>query len=187
MLDLRRVVQRLVRRRTSADRGRASAPPGFVEAVGRLPATHQAAALKLRDPALVQSLKWRRRSVEVDVSLLHPKMREYALALTRELERRSLPFFIHCGYRGEAEQNAAFANGVSRARYGSSPHNYGLAIDVIHLTRGWDLTRLEWSIMAAVFGEVARKRHIKIEWGGDWSFYDPAHIQIANWRALSHG
>jgi len=55
-------------------------------------------------------------------------------------------------------------------------HGYGLAVDVIHETKGWDAGD-EW------FRQVARifKRH-RCKWGGDWTKPDPPHLQWGQCR-----
>ena len=64
--------------------------------------------------------------------------------------------------------------------------DYSAAVDIIHATRGWNLTKKEWDVVGAIGKELARKRNIDIEWGGDWKFYDPAHWQIKSWKTLLH-
>jgi len=67
------------------------------------------------------------------------------------------------------------------------------AVDIIHATRGWNLTAKEWQVVGAIGHEIARKRNIDMEWGGDWdghdgrpNFYDPAHWQLKSWKTLLH-
>jgi hypothetical protein len=64
-------------------------------------------------------------------------------------------------------------------------------VDIIHASRAWNLTKKEWDVLGSIGKEIARKRNLKMEWGGDWDgregrpkFYDPAHWQIKNWRDL---
>lgn len=53
---------------------------------------------------------------------------------------KSLYQDLHCSwaYRGEAEQNAALAHGVSNAKWGESKHNVlpSKAIDLFEITKG---------------------------------------------------
>lgn len=181
MPDARNLWRRLTGQKTGLRIVAASAPPPEP----LLPVTHQAAAQALAAPDLVKSKRFLEREWEIDRSLLNPQMRDFADALMRDLKRRGIPLFIHCGLRSDSEQNRLYAAGRSKARAGQSAHNYGCAIDVIHLTKGWELTQKEWAIIGLIGKEVARKRCLKITWGGDWNFYDPAHWEFTNWRALA--
>ena len=85
----------------------------------------------------------------------------------------------------EARPNRiSFAAGTTKARAWESPHNYGLAVDIIHGTKAWDLTRKQWEIVGHMGKEVAAQLGVKVVWGGDWKFYDPAHWELANWRDI---
>lgn len=109
-------------------------------------------------------------------------------AFQKKLAKVGVPVRVHSGFRSSFDQNVLFNKGVSKARGGQSPHNKGLAVDVIHTTRAWDATlmpRDAWSLFGAVGKEVARSRGLKLDWGGDWSFYDPAHWQFSDWRIRS--
>lgn len=110
---------------------------------------------------------------------------EFEKALVRRLAREGMPFFTHNVVRTLWEQKALYDKGVSKARGGESPHPWGLAADIIHSTRGWDLDRPSWDIVGHLGKEVADRLKIDIEWGGDWKFYDPAHWEIKNWRQIA--
>lgn len=107
---------------------------------------------------------------------------DFMRALKREMERYRIPMAFHEGWRSAGRQHQLMVEGVSKARGGESPHQYGLAFDYVHAVRGWKLSPLEWAQIGSIGHEVARKRNIPIEWGGDWKFYDPAHWQIKGWR-----
>ena len=80
-------------------------------------------------------------------------------------------------------QNELHAAGRSNARAGQSPHNYAMAIDVVHSVHGWEVPELCWDIFEHVGKEVAKAAGIPIEWGGDWTNpVDCAHWELADWR-----
>ncbi len=112
----------------------------------------------------------------------HPDIVEFERRLVARFRKLRVPLFAHCVVRGEDEQNSLFVRGLSKARAGQSPHNYGLAVDIVHGTRAWDLSRQQWDLIGHVGHEVAAQLGVSVEWGGDWSFYDPAHWELANWR-----
>lgn len=132
------------------------------------------------------------------IKLLHPKVREEALAIYEEIIL-VLTGSAACRFsytlRTFAEQDALYAQGrtksgakVTNAKGGQSYHNYGLALDIVLLvdtdkngsfeTASWDEktdfdadTKSDWQEIVAIF-----KRH-GWEWGGDWSFRDSPHFQ----------
>jgi len=84
-------------------------------------------------------------------------------------------------YRSDELQHVYYARGrdvrppptpVTNARSNLySWHGYGLAVDVIHTTKEWDV-RDEWFLdVATIF-----KRH-GCKWGGDWTSPDRPHFQ----------
>lgn len=101
-------------------------------------------------------------------------------------QRLGIPMFAHCVMRTADEQNDAFERGVSKARAGQSPHQYGCAVDLIHGVKAWKLERESWLLLGHMGKEVAIQNGIDIVWGGDFrSLYDPAHWELANWRELA--
>ena len=89
-------------------------------------------------------------------------------------------FTILCGYRGEEEQEKAFKEGKSKARFGQSKHNFkpSLAVDIAPYPIDWqDLKR--FAFMAGVVFAIAEQKNIKIDWGGNWtSFKDYPHFEL---------
>lgn len=90
----------------------------------------------------------------------------------------------HIAYagRGKAEQDEFFKKGTSKAKWGESPHNYGLAIDVFELTVSgarWDKAWYKDRINPEV------KKTDWLEHGLDWAkFPDAPHIQLKAWKEL---
>lgn len=108
----------------------------------------------------------------------HKQLKEWFFALQANIPN------CHIAYagRGKIEQDQFFAKGASKAKWGESPHNYGLAIDVFELSiigARWDLN---W-YRSIINPEV--KKTDWLEHGLDWQkFRDAPHIQIKNWREL---
>lgn len=113
-----------------------------------------------------------------------PAILEFERKLVKRLHKLGVPVFAHCVNRGSAEQNRLFREGRSKARAGESPHNYGAAADIVHGTMAWGLTRKQWAIIGHVGKELAASLGIDVTWGGDWKFYDPAHWELTDWRAI---
>jgi len=97
---------------------------------------------------------------------------------------------VLCGYRGEEEQNAAYASGASKLKFPQSRHNQtpSLAVDVAPYINGaisWDWEhyhplaehiKATWQRLEQ--RELTTGNH-SLSWGGDWtSFKDGPHWQL---------
>jgi peptidoglycan L-alanyl-D-glutamate endopeptidase CwlK len=98
-----------------------------------------------------------------------------------------IDFSVICGHRGEEEQNKAFDDGFSKLRFPNSKHNKmpSLAIDIIpYPFESWDdidsFKELGTTIktMAWLLKKYGAIEH-DIEWGGDWTWKDYPHYQLA--------
>lgn len=106
------------------------------------------------------------------------------------MRKLGVPMFAHCVLRSHAEQIRRYAEGNSKARAGESPHEYGLAIDLIHSIEAWQLPAESWALIGHVGKEVAAQNGLKLVWGGDWKKpgstdligWDPAHWEVKDWR-----
>lgn len=140
----------------------------------------------------------------------HPAILEFEKAFTRRMAKLGVPMHASEVYRTPGRQNDLFALGNSKAKAGQSPHQFGLAVDLIHSVKGWNLDQRQWRLIGHVGKEAARScgllepegrkasgptwdakagrwRGVYIEWGGDWEFYDPAHWQVKGWKAVMAG
>lgn len=116
-------------------------------------------------------------------------LNDFITAFEQELWAREIPFVVHQVMRSAAEQKALFEKGVSRAKAGQSPHQWGCAVDFIHYKKGWELhpdkseAYAMWAVIGAIGKEVARRKQIPITWGGDFvTIWDPAHWELTGWK-----
>ena len=131
-----------------------------------------------------QEQQWR-----ADMEGAHPDIVEWVPRMVREMEKLGVPMFCHEVNRSNERQQALYDRGVSKAKPGQGAHPYGCAADVIHSIRGWDLTRKQWAIIGHRGHELAKRLGVKLVWGGDDGpgdrfNWDPAHWEIANWKAI---
>ncbi len=95
---------------------------------------------------------------------------------------------IVCGFRGQAEQDEAFANGKSQLKWPNGKHNKlpSMAIDVVPSPIDWNNTRGMYMFAGFVLA-IAATKGIKLRWGGDWDrdwdilenrFNDLPHFEI---------
>lgn len=117
----------------------------------------------------------------------HPDILEFERRFITKMRKQFVPLFCHSCVRGTAEQDALFAKGVTKAQGGGSPHNYGMAVDIIHSTKAWNLHRSSWALLGHIGKEISTQSGIAVTWGGDWKFYDPAHWELKEWRKLIQG
>lgn len=131
-----------------------------------------------------QEQQWR-----ADRKGAHPNILIFEKHLVRRMHKLNVPVFCHNMIRDLAYQRLLFDEGVSKAKPGESPHQYGCAEDMVHGTKAWALTAEQWLLIGHVGKELASQLGVKVEWGGDWRRkptdkvgWDPAHWQLANWR-----
>lgn len=127
---------------------------------------------------LYQEQQWRANREMCDLGLLEFEKKFVRIAK----ERYGVPLFCHTARRTAVEQERLHREGRSKVLDG--PHMHGLAVDIIHGTRAWSLSRSQWSILGHIGKEVMKSINPKIslEWGGDWRYYDPAHWEVSEWR-----
>lgn len=84
------------------------------------------------------------------------------------------------GYRSFERQTELYSQGrttegaiVTNAKAGESYHNYGVAVDFVFRTEGYDASIELWELL----GSVGKSQGF--EWGGDWEgFIDRPHFQL---------
>jgi peptidoglycan LD-endopeptidase CwlK len=115
---------------------------------------------------------------------LQPSFRSKAEELLEAWKAAGLDVIVTSTLRTNAEQAALYAQGrttpgkvVTKAKPGTSWHNWGLALDAVPLLAGkpaWDVVRFKsvW----ALYGKVIRAQGLS--WGGDWkTFKDYPHVE----------
>lgn len=144
------------------------------------------AALSMLLPSPTMLRQWDKADwQQVDARLAY-----WAAMLQEAARKRRIPLYVHCAWRGRAEQDAAVKRGVSKTLWPYSAHNVGAAVDVVHGVYHWDMTPLEWRFihklglrcLDTLNSTLPVKNRLSLEWGGDWSFYDPAHWQVSGYR-----
>jgi hypothetical protein len=150
---------------------------------------YQAAAYALADAPALKRKDVRRRQTDVMYVGVHPDVVQFYKAMFAACKARNIPVYAFEMLRTEERQNKLYAEGRTKAKAGQSPHQYGMAVDIVHATKYWQMSKKEWDIIGSIGKEVARRRHINVVWGGDWdgeegrpNFWDPAHWQLANWK-----
>lgn len=113
-------------------------------------------------------------------------IRDFERAFVRRMRKLHVPVYAHSMVRTPEEQDALFVRGVSKAKGHESAHVSGCAVDIVHAVHHWKIPDKSWALFGHVGKEVAHSLGIKITWGGDWKFWDPAHWELTGWRELPH-
>nr|QJB21399.1 MAG: hypothetical protein [Microvirus sp.] len=146
-------------------------------------ASYRTALAGIADPHYILGNEYLDRQWQADRFEAHPRIVEFERLLIRRLRKLDVPMYAHCVWRSPDEQDAAFKRGVTKARAGQSPHNWGCAVDIVHCRKHWGLTERQWRVVGHVGKELAAQRSLHVTWGGDWKFWDPAHWELADWQA----
>lgn len=97
------------------------------------------------------------------------------------LERSEFDLTITCGHRSKDEQDLAYLNGNSKARFGESKHNFypSLAVDIVPYPIKWDSKDKRWQEMALNAMWCAGKLGFEITWGGSFkTLCDCPHFEM---------
>lgn len=148
---------------------------------------------RLKAPQHLKTENYLRQTRRADWTHADPRLIVWSAIFQKMMEKRGIPLYVHSCLRGKAEQNDLVAKGNSKVRYPNSAHNIGEAVDIVHGVFHWDLNKDEWH-MLYVIGMLALDRlnqtlkaanKLQLVWGGKWSFYDPAHWEVADYRSRS--
>lgn len=121
---------------------------------------------------------------------LEPDFKAKVQIFLEKLKDANIPVAVVCGRRTIAEQNALFAKGrtapgpvVTNAKGGSSPHNFGLAVDLCPVNSAGHCT---WNAPEAVWQEMGKiGKECGFVWGGGFkSLKDLPHYEDQNWRQV---
>lgn len=174
-----RLLRRVLRR---AQKEREPIRLNVLDAAVKLPATYIEAAKSLKEVRARKLAKNRDRMTVFDQEGMHPDMIRFVKAMNKQFAQREYAMYPFELLRTPERQAKLYKQGRTKAMAGQSPHQYGCAVDIISCVKYWDLTPNQWEVIGAIGKEVARRLKIKVVWGGDWKFYDPAHWEIENWR-----
>lgn len=149
-----------------------------------VPATYAEALAGLRDFDWCGSRNFQEQQLRANREGCHPLLLEFERLFVKRLAKLGIPMFAHEAVRSMEDQTAAFVRGVSKAKAGESPHNFGMAMDIVHGRFAWSLPKKGWDLIGHTGKELSAQRGFGVQWGGDWHFYDPAHWEIIGWRDL---
>lgn len=142
----------------------------------------------IRDPEFCKSNKFAEQQHRAERRGAHPDIIEFDRVMVRNCREFGIPVFSHCIVRSLEQQRREYEQGDSKVLFGA--HNVGMATDIIHGTRGWNLDRDSWKLIGHLGQDIIRAKGlclVSLAWGGNWNFYDPAHWEVAGWRDFQKG
>jgi hypothetical protein len=142
--------------------------------------SHIDAAKSLRD-VKVSKRDGNKRAYAKHWAYADTQLQKWADAMIQECRKRQIPLYAFELHRTPERQQQLMFEGRSKAGPWKSAHQFGMGIDLIHESKLWSLSNAEWEIIGAIGKEIARKKNIKITWGGDWG-WDYAHWELTDWR-----
>lgn len=122
------------------------------------------------------------------------KFEPFLVEVEKVMESKGVTVEVISGLRSWAAQAALFAQGrtkpgriVTKARPGSSWHNYGLAIDLGLFKNGVYLDEKQPSQADKLYAEIGKLAEDHgIEWAGNWkSFKETPHFQVTFGKTLA--
>lgn len=115
-----------------------------------------------------------------------PKVQALKMAL---LEATGFEWVVVQGRRTIAQQNALYAKGrtsggakVTNAKGGSSPHNFGMAVDMVPLKDGalwWNMPERGWQ----QYADIAQSMGLVAGYYFH-SIHDPDHVEDPKWENM---
>lgn len=124
------------------------------------------------------------------LTLLSPTFRARVEAMLKVWHKGGVNVQVSHGYRSHAEQDMLYSVGrtkpgkvVTNAKAGQSPHNYGLAVDVVIID---DQGKAVWAASAyKQLWKLASDASVVegVVWAGNWkSFKEYVHFEEADWK-----
>jgi hypothetical protein len=103
--------------------------------------------------------------------------------IVKAMQDAGYPAMISECYRSPERQARIKAMGKGRTNAGpwQSPHQYLEAVDIIHPSKGWNVSQEYWDTLATCARIVGDKYGVEFDGGFNWG-WDYAHIELENWR-----
>lgn len=103
--------------------------------------------------------------------------------IVKAMQDAGYPAKISECYRSPERQNQLFAKRTSKARAWQSPHQFLEAVDIIHPSKGWNVSQEYWDTLNACARIVEEKYNVQLTYGYDWG-WDMAHIELTDWKTV---
>lgn len=105
-----------------------------------------------------------------------------AQQIIKRMASKGWPCKISEHWRTPERQAELLARGASKAGPWRSPHQYGLAVDIVHQTLGWNVPERFWADLHGCVQVIERQYGVALEHGHTWRFRDSAHVELGDFR-----
>lgn len=123
------------------------------------------------------------------IETLDSRIKHLAEQFVEDAFKAGIDVIVTSARRTIAEQNALYSHGrskpgqiVTNAKGGSSPHNFGLAFDVVPVKNGvpqWNASNDVWERLGAI------GKSLGLKWGGEFkTIVDRPHFELPVWREV---
>lgn len=147
-----------------------------------LPSTYRDALRGIADREFLQTPKYKEQQWRAIRASVDPQILTFERLLVRRMGNLGVPMFCAEAMRSAQRQAELKKQGFSKLS--SGPHMVGMAVDIVHSTRAWDIPEKAWALVGHVGKEIIAQEGLSIRWGGDWKFYDPAHWERIDWQSV---
>ncbi|WP_281954276.1 M15 family metallopeptidase [Pseudophaeobacter arcticus] len=111
--------------------------------------------------------------------------------IVKHMQDAGYPAKILYCHRSADKQRELYSKGrttpgriVTKAGPWESAHQYYEAVDIIHPSKGWEVSEKYWDTLATVVRIVSDKYGVQLNHGHNWRFRDSAHIETPDWRRV---
>lgn len=111
--------------------------------------------------------------------------------IVKAMQDAGYPAKILFCYRSPEDQHKLYQKGrshkgplVTNANAWQSAHQYSEAVDIIHPSKGWEVSEEYWETLASVVRIVEEKYNVDLTHGHYWKFRDSAHIELTDWKTI---
>lgn len=147
-----------------------------------VPSSYSEALRSIQDREFQKTRKHREQQWRANRTYADPQILLFERLLVRRMGNLGVPMFANEVMRSAERQQQLFKDGFSRLG-ALGPHMSGMAVDIIHATKAWNIDRKAWDLVGHVGEEIIAQEGLSIRWGGHWkSPWDPAHWERIEWR-----
>lgn len=130
-----------------------------------LPTKYAEAVGYLRRGTFLKTARYREQQWSANRTGAAEPLLEFERAFVKRMAALGIPVFAKTVVVPNEVQARLFVTGKSEWRAGESPHNRGVAVEIVHSLRD-DLPKICWEIFHHVGKETARALGLQVEWGG---------------------
>lgn len=130
-----------------------------------------------------------KRHMRADWQHVPIELQMFAARLIYNLRKADVPMYVHQAFRTKEQQDLLYAKGrskpgpkVTNTQWPRAAHCQGVAVDIVHGRYHWELSKHEWNAIGKIGLQLADRMNLKLTWGGNWSFWDPAHWELTDWK-----